>query len=176
MRDSEPFDELFWKSSAFRNLVKAYDEQGGWAALISHISLQGELALVRQNSQKVQIMTIHAAKGLEFRAVFVPALEECLMPFTGTAVLFGQTDKESYCDEDEERRLLYVAMTRASEGLYLSQAKKRIIYGQEVSLPQSRFLAPLLKDGMKSDEEFFVKRSALVEHQTRKTKQLTLLG
>jgi superfamily I DNA/RNA helicase len=79
-------------------------------------------------------MTIHASKGLEFDQVFVPALEDGILPFT----LFG---KKSGADVAEERRLLYVAMTRSRTGLHLSWAASRVFRGRQLTLPPSPFLA-----------------------------------
>jgi uncharacterized protein (TIGR00375 family) len=87
--------------------------------------------------QGVRIMTIHASKGLEFDQVFVAGLEEGMVPFT-----LYDTD-EAACDVEEERRLLYVAMTRARQGLRLSWAASRIFNGRKLSSPPSRFLSEL---------------------------------
>jgi uncharacterized protein (TIGR00375 family) len=81
----------------------------------------------------VRIMTIHAAKGLEFDQVFIAALEEGLLPFT----LYGERRI------DEERRLLYVAMTRARRGLCLSWSRTRNFQGRKLENGPSRFLAEL---------------------------------
>jgi len=101
-------------------------------------------------TEKVALLTIHSAKGLEFDHVFVAGLEEGILPFT----LF--TDPGDGAEGDaaggsgglegrigEERRLLYVAMTRARVGLHLSWARSRGFRGREVSFPPSRFLAEL---------------------------------
>ncbi|GHT97024.1 DNA helicase [Spirochaetia bacterium] len=82
----------------------------------------------------IRIMTIHASKGLEFDHIFVPALEEGLLPFT----LYGDAATERI---EEERRLLYVAMTRARTGLYLSWAASRDFQGRELKAEPSRFLS-----------------------------------
>ncbi|MDR2478114.1 MAG: UvrD-helicase domain-containing protein [Treponema sp.] len=87
----------------------------------------------------VSIMTMHASKGLEFDHVFVTALEEGLMPFT----LYDR--KVSPERIAEERRLLYVAMTRARAGLHLSWARSRIFKGRKMSGTPSRFLEELEK-------------------------------
>ncbi len=81
----------------------------------------------------VAVMTIHAAKGLEFAAVFVLGLEEGLFPYL---------DREP-CDIEEERRLFYVALTRAERCLFLSSAERRTIHGTVRTLAPSRFLAEL---------------------------------
>jgi superfamily I DNA/RNA helicase len=84
----------------------------------------------------VRVMTIHASKGLEFDYVFVAGLEEGILPFT----LY---DDEEAADIDEERRLLYVAMTRARRGLWLSMAGSRSFRGRKLSGRPSRFLTEL---------------------------------
>ncbi|MDR2096700.1 MAG: UvrD-helicase domain-containing protein [Treponema sp.] len=112
-------------------------------------------------SRGVKIMTIHAAKGLEFDHVFVPALEEGILPFTlfersaekndppGKAGLnpadSSQPDGRIQEDEKiaEERRILYVAMTRARSGLYLSWAGSRNFGGRQLKGAVSRFLSEL---------------------------------
>lgn len=86
-------------------------------------------------SERVSIMTIHASKGLEFDHVFVAGLEEGVLPFT----LFERNE----AIVDEERRLLFVAMTRARVGLHLTYARTRNFRGRELSLAPSRFLSEL---------------------------------
>ncbi|MDR0557404.1 MAG: UvrD-helicase domain-containing protein [Treponema sp.] len=83
-----------------------------------------------------RLMTMHASKGLEAEHVFIPALEDGLLPFT----LYGDT-RDSHIEE--ERRLLYVAMTRAKRGLYLSWAKKRMFQNRVMENKPSRFLSAL---------------------------------
>jgi DNA helicase II / ATP-dependent DNA helicase PcrA len=93
--------------------------------------------------ERVSIMTIHAAKGLEFDHVFVPALEEGILPFTlydGSEEQGGPSRDER---RDEERRILYVAMTRARIGLRLSWARARSFRGRPLELPPSSFLAEI---------------------------------
>ncbi|MCL1817405.1 MAG: RNA helicase, partial [Spirochaetaceae bacterium] len=104
----------------------------------------------------VNILTIHAAKGLEFDHVFVAALEEGILPFT--LYTGGEAEDESTRVE-EEKRLLYVAMTRARKGLYLSWARKRTFRGRKLESGPSRFLAaveaavPLTEDGLPKREK-----------------------
>ncbi len=163
-----PFDRLFWQSKAFRAFIKAFDEHRGWPGLLTWISLQNDLELVRGKAEKVRIITMHAAKGLEFEAVFVPCLEDGLMPFAGAAMLSGKIDRQDQFDVDEERRLLYVAVTRAKTALFLSHAASRTLYGKELRLKPSRFLAGL--------PEGLFARSTIVAKHSRKEKQLSLLG
>lgn len=86
-------------------------------------------------TDRVSVLTIHAAKGLEFPFVFIPGLEEGLIPFT----LFDRSPAHI----DEEARILYVGMTRAKCGLFLSSAARRIIAGRKCEFPPSSFLGKI---------------------------------
>lgn len=87
---------------------------------------------VPESDEHVNLMTVHSAKGLEFRVVFVVGMEEELFP--------SQMALESHNGLEEERRLFYVAMTRAKEILVLTNAKSRFRYGKMENLDPSRFL------------------------------------
>jgi superfamily I DNA/RNA helicase len=76
-------------------------------------------------------MTIHAAKGLEFPTVFVVGCEDGLLPYL---------PQGREADVAEERRLFYVAMTRAARRLILCQARRRVLFGQQMENPRSRFV------------------------------------
>ena len=136
-------------------LATRYDSlpgQEGIALFLSDASLasdQDELDR-KQNSNGVTLMTVHAAKGLEFDTVFVTGLEEGLFPHEG--------HEDEKRDEEEERRLFYVAVTRAKKRLYLTFARIRRIYGTDFLSEPSSFLRDidpsltLYQDG--SDEEY----------------------
>jgi DNA helicase-2/ATP-dependent DNA helicase PcrA len=83
-------------------------------------------------SEAVSLMTLHASKGLEFDAVFIPGCEQGLLPYA----LFDNQKS----DIDEEQRLLYVGMTRTKKRLFLSHADRRFLLGKEYNLPRSPFL------------------------------------
>jgi uncharacterized protein (TIGR00375 family) len=168
LRDVPPFDHLFWQSPEFGELVKAYAKHGGWAGLLSFVNAQSELELVGRRSEKVRIMSLHAAKGLEFEVVFLPSLEDGILPFAGMGMLTGKlSPSEAPPDEAEEERLFYVGLTRAKSRLYLSHAEKRELYGRFLMLKPSRFLKKLDLDE--------AKRSHLVAKTVRKEKQLDLI-
>ena len=157
--------------AAFRDRRQRWRETGSWTALLDWICLRQELDLAREAGEKVRIMTVHAAKGLEFRAVFLPALEEGILPFAGPDLTAPGADVEALLaarpeELEEERRLLYVGVTRASEAVYASHAARRRLYGRELTLAPSRFLT-LLPD--------LVVRTRLVRHTKVSRTQMSLL-
>ncbi|HNY05803.1 MAG TPA: UvrD-helicase domain-containing protein [Candidatus Egerieousia sp.] len=99
-----------------------------------------------QQNNKISLMTVHAAKGLEFPYVYVVGMEENLFPSGG---LYGASEK----DIEEERRLFYVAITRAKEGVKLSYARSRMKYGEYVNNLPSRFLKEIDKQYLKNPIE-----------------------
>jgi DNA helicase-2/ATP-dependent DNA helicase PcrA len=86
-------------------------------------------------AEKVALMTMHASKGLEFPVVFIAGCEDGFIPHRRT------NSDES--EEDEERRLFYVAMTRAEDALFISFSKNRNIYGKRENRTPSPFLADI---------------------------------
>jgi ATP-dependent DNA helicase Rep len=108
-------------------------------ALIDALSYSGAGGLPAINKSGVRVMTIHAAKGLEFDHVFVAGLEEGMLPFT----LYDESISNARIEE--ERRILYVAMTRAKTGLNLSWARSRNFRGRILTGGPSRFLGELEK-------------------------------
>jgi DNA helicase-2/ATP-dependent DNA helicase PcrA len=88
------------------------------------------------SEQKVTLMTIHAAKGLEFPVVFMVGMEEGIFPHS-------RVYEAGPAELEEERRLCYVGMTRAREELHLSYAQSRLQFGQRSYNPASRFLADM---------------------------------
>lgn len=156
LRESPPFDRFFWEGPAFRDLCQEFDAHHGWVGLLDWVRLQAGLAELRQSAQKVRLMTLHAAKGLEFEAVFLPALEEGILPFE-RAVDEGGEDALA-----EERRLLYVGMTRARSSLCLSYALERTLYGRTLAQAPSRLLADLPHDALR-------RRQITRKVQTRQT-------
>jgi len=108
--------------------------------------------------EKVSLMTMHAAKGLEFPIVFITGCEENLIPYR-------RSDHEQ-ADIKEERRLFYVAMTRAMERLYLTRAKKRRVYGKTHDRDLSSFVADI-EQKLKKDETPLVKKKKTESHQVQ---------
>ncbi len=123
-----------------RELASVATAQGATdlGAFLEDVALVSDLDSMADSSDTVTLMTIHGSKGLEFPVVFIAGLEEGIFPHSRSA--YSQEELE------EERRLAYVAMTRAREALYLVYATKRIIFGNTQYNPPSRFVTELLDE------------------------------
>jgi ATP-dependent DNA helicase Rep len=119
-----------------QNLAEKDGEAKTLADLVAHLSLMDilERQAEQKASDRVNLMTIHAAKGLEFPHVFIIGMEEDLLP---------HSNSQHDAGIEEERRLAYVGITRAQKSLTFSYAQKRRRFGEEVSCSPSRFLAEL---------------------------------
>ncbi len=129
-----------------------------------------ELALISDidnydtETEAVVLMTIHSAKGLEFPVVFLPGMEEGIFPSQQSALL-----KEEL---EEERRLCYVALTRAEQRVYALCAKERLLYGKTLYNPKSRFLDEIGEDY--KDEEILEQKPKYRTEFGEKTKKFKL--
>ena len=119
-------------------LAQSVDSRFDAAALRELAALSTEADFWDRRADRVSLLTMHAAKGLEFPVVFIVGLEEGLAPF-----FWGENARLGEEAEAEERRLFYVAMTRAKERLFLSRAAQRSWRGDIRALPPSRFLQAL---------------------------------
>jgi len=111
------------------------------AAFLTHAALEAGDNQAQAGQDAVQMMTVHAAKGLEFDAVFITGLEEGLFPHENAA-----TEADGL---EEERRLMYVAITRARQRLYISHGQTRMLHGQTRYNVKSRFLDELPEEALK---------------------------
>lgn len=105
---------------------------------------KGTIRVLGEAKGKVTLMTLHAAKGLEFPVIFIVGMEEGLFPHSRS--LYDIDELE------EERRLAYVGMTRAKELLYLSFAARRLYFGQRTSNPPSRFIIDIPEELLEASE------------------------
>ncbi|BCD62755.1 DNA helicase II / ATP-dependent DNA helicase PcrA [Nitratiruptor sp. YY08-26] len=137
----------------FRDYIKQNPENS-LDDFINELSLQSDQDQI--GGEGVSIMSVHASKGLEFEHLFVIGLEEGFFPLTGDG-----------CDIEEERRLGYVAITRAKKELTLSYVKSRFYKGRRTHLEKSRFLgeAGLLQSSIKIEKKAAFKKGDLVKHK-----------
>lgn len=125
-------EELVSAATTFSENFNGEDKNLELTEFLNYTSLESGELQAKANQDALQLMTIHSAKGLEFDIVFITGLEEGLCPH-----------EQSLIEADgleEERRLMYVAVTRARENLYLTYAQSRLMYGQTQYNLSSRFL------------------------------------
>lgn len=128
----ENLDELINAGRTFEQEDWDESEMDKMSAFLAHASLEAGDGQANEGEDSVQLMTLHSAKGLEFKQVFLSGLEEGLFPHSRSSEESGQLE--------EERRLCYVGMTRAMEKLTLTHAEKRFLHGEESYARPSRFL------------------------------------
>jgi DNA helicase-2/ATP-dependent DNA helicase PcrA len=137
-----------------QNAISYYEKNNSNASLSSflqEISLITDTDKYDEDKPAVTMMTVHAAKGLEFPAVFVVGLEEELFP------VGSRNDEE--VNIEEERRLFYVAITRAENVLFFSHCRTRFKYGEEQRKMRSRFLDEISSDVVRSETGATIKQS-----------------
>lgn len=134
----------------FKSITASYEERTGSVHLgdfLEEIALISDVSNHKSDGNEVTLMTLHSAKGLEFKAVFLVGMEEGLFPHN-MSLLEGNIE--------EERRLCYVGITRAKERLYLTNARRRMLYGKDqVNMP-SRFISEI-------SDKYLDKSSSIVE-------------
>jgi len=131
--------------------ARQYDSEnpeGKLRGYLQDVALVSDVDGWEEASPRVTLMTLHSSKGLEFPAVFIAGLEEGLLPH---ALALSEEDEEA--GVEEERRLLYVGMTRAMDELFLSHADLRLHYGETSFQEPSRFLAQLPREWVVGLEE-----------------------
>jgi DNA helicase-2/ATP-dependent DNA helicase PcrA len=129
----ERFENVLELRSLMNEYVEVGGENGDLATFLQDVSLVADVDELREGTPAVTLITLHAAKGLEYPVVFLIGMEEGVLPHI-----------RSFDDPrqmEEERRLCYVGMTRAMDLLYLSRSYRRFSFGQQAANPPSRFLA-----------------------------------
>ena len=130
----------------FKSITRGFEEENGTNSLeefLYNISLVSDIEEYKNNNEAVTLMTVHSAKGLEFDNVFVIGLEETIFPHANSIDDVQQLE--------EERRLCYVAITRAKDKLWLTNAKKRMIFGTDKINPESRFIKEIDNSYLKEE-------------------------
>ena len=121
-------------------------EEHTLSAFLEQVALVSDLERGESGREATTLMTLHSAKGLEFPLVFMTGMEERLFPHVRAL--------EDRDQMEEERRLCYVGMTRARERLFLTNARRRRIFGQEQYNQPSRFIADIPEDFLDMEEEY----------------------
>ena len=119
----------------FKSVTKMFESRVGEISLadfLLEISLVADSEEYKDDPNRLTLMTVHAVKGLEFSYVFLAGLEEGIFPH--------RNSMDTLAELEEERRLMYVAITRAKDKLFITSAKKRMLFGQENIAVPSRFI------------------------------------
>lgn len=137
------------------SVAKEYAEVG-LSGFLEEVSLVSDIDRADFDNDAVTLMTLHAAKGLEFPIVFMAGMEETIFPHSRS--LYDQSEME------EERRLCYVGMTRAKEELYMLHATTRMLYGGTQHNPPARFLSEISGESVRETSGGF--SSNVHEHES----------
>lgn len=130
----------------FKSITASFEERTGCVNLgdfLEEISLISDISSHKEDNNEVTLMTIHSAKGLEFDVVFLIGMEEGIFPHNMSLMEDNL---------EEERRLCYVGITRARERLYITNAKRRMLYGKDQMNLPSRFIGEIDKELIDADE------------------------
>ncbi len=146
-----------WKRESGKNIDESYGKLLGLAQehvtdvdrFLDAVALSGDTDIFNERAQRVSLLTLHAAKGLEFPIVFIAGCEDDLIPH--------ERSKTEAGDMEEERRLFYVGVTRAKEGLFLTWAQKRTLFGQA----RKRQLSPFILDIHKNLIQYEVQKKKI---------------
>ncbi len=153
----------------FIRAIEDYEHLNPTKGLIDFLyetSLISEIDTYKESTQKVTLMTLHSAKGLEFPVVFIVGMEEEILPYKLVLI-------EGNRSIEEERRLLYVGMTRAMKKLYFTRAVERYIYGKYQSNPPSRFLSEIPQNLIHIDDSpFYFSEFNIYSDSFQKAKKL----
>ncbi|MBI1363431.1 MAG: AAA family ATPase [Proteobacteria bacterium] len=141
LQEDKNKEEAKGRLDNLKELVRAMEEYDDVPSFLEHVSLVMDVE-PEENQRAVMMMTVHAAKGLEFDTVFLPGFEEGLFPHQRSLNETGEKGLE------EERRLAYVAITRARRRLVILHASSRRLYGSYQPSMPSRFLAELPDDSI----------------------------
>ncbi len=130
----------------FKSIAKSFEEEDGLVSLeelLFQASLVSDVEEYKNDPNRISLMTVHSVKGLEFSHVFVVGLEEGIFPHMNSLMENSEVE--------EERRLMYVAITRAKDDLHLINARRRLLFGNEQVNPASRFISEISPDLLESN-------------------------
>ena len=140
----------------FKSITKSYEEEYGSATLsdfLDEISLVSDMSEHQEGNDRVSLMTVHSVKGLEYDYVFIVGMEEGIFPHYNAINYGGNAEIE------EERRLCYVAITRAKKDLTITSAKSRMLFGNTTHNMPSRFIEEIDKKYLDIEEKTPIKKA-----------------
>ncbi len=147
----------------FQSTIKNFEDEADVPTLstfLEEIALVSDIDSMNESDDKAVLMTVHSAKGLEFNNVYLVGMEDGIFP-SSRSFAGGEYEIE------EERRLAYVAITRAKKHLYITTANMRMMYGQTTRNLQSRFLSEIPQElCLKSSSDIFTRNSGYSSYKT----------
>lgn len=152
----------------FKSITASFEARTGSVNLgdfLDEISLVADISEHEESDDVLTLMTLHSAKGLEFPIVFIIGMEEGIFPHSN-AFIEGEEGIE------EERRLCYVGFTRAKERLYLTNAKKRMLYGKTSQNPPSRFISEI-DDALIETSNMSIKEEKVIDKSEMYSDEVT---
>jgi len=144
----------------FKSITKTFEERTGSVSLadfLEEVSLIADISEHQTGDDQITLMTLHSAKGLEFDVVFIVGMEDGIFPHQNAFYEEGGLE--------EERRLCYVGITRAKRKLYLSNAKRRMLYGKDVINPQSRFIKEIDAELLDIENEHMLPEEKILKEE-----------
>ena len=152
----------------FKSITASFEERTGSVNLedfLEEISLIADMSEHKESNDEVTMMTIHSAKGLEFEVVFLIGMEENIFPHANSLI---ESD-----GLEEERRLCYVGITRAKQRLFLSNAKRRMLYGKDNINVPSRFIKEIDKKLLDIENPMLEEQPKVIKSEMYKTEENT---
>ena len=149
----------------FKSITASFEERTGNVNLgdfLEEISLISDVSSHKEDNNEVTLMTIHSAKGLEFDVVFLIGMEEGIFPHNMSLMEDNL---------EEERRLCYVGITRARERLYITNAKRRMLYGKDQMNLPSRFISEIDKELIDADESILEEKKIIRKEDVYNNKE-----
>ena len=163
----ENIQELVSTALEYEQRVAENGEEATLTGFLEEIALVADIDNYDSEADAVSLMTVHSAKGLEFPVVFLPGLEEGIFP--------GMQSMSDPQELEEERRLAYVALTRAKDRIYISHVRERLIYGRTSHNQLSRFAKEIPEDIVNS-EVLIHNRDSQSFRERNKRKPIELSG
>ena len=142
----------------FKSITKSFEEREGLISLedfLLEISLISDVEEYKDDPDRINLMTVHSVKGLEFNHVFVIGMEEGIFPHMNSLMENSEVE--------EERRLCYVAITRAKDDLHIVNARRRTLFGKEQINPVSRFIGEINKELIETNVKDELKEEPKIE-------------
>ena len=155
----ENIDELISKAATYEESCQDKDEKATLSGFLEEVALVADIDSLDEDQEYVVLMTLHSAKGLEFPRVYLAGMEDGLFP---GYMSINAGDREEL---EEERRLCYVGITRAEQELTLTSARRRMVHGETLDIPMSRFVKEIPRELLDTGNKKFTQETEMPAQQ-----------